>query len=97
MTADSKESAPTAVSQKPKLPDANEAARKYMLDEAPQELVGTQRHLPLLVAVRVIFPAEGDLVSVESERSMIADGDAMSVAAEIAEHLPPGRRRPALA
>ena len=76
---------PTAVSQEPKLPNANEAARKYVLDEASQELFGTQRHHPLLVAVRVVFPAKGDLVTFVSEQSMIADRDAMSVAAEIAE------------
>jgi hypothetical protein len=41
LTTDSDESAPTAVSQEPKLPNANEAARKHMLNEAPQKPIGT--------------------------------------------------------
>ena len=85
MTADREELAATSVSQEPKLPNANEAARKYMLDEASQELFGTEGHQPLLVAASVVSPAKGDLVTFVSDDPMIADGDAMSVAAEITE------------
>ena len=56
-----------------------------MLDEASQELFGAQSHQPLLVAASVIFPANRDLVPFVSDQAMIADGHAMSVAAEIAE------------
>ncbi len=56
-----------------------------MLDEAPQKLFGTQSHQPMLVAARVIFPAKCDLVLFVSDQSMVADRNAMSVAAEIAE------------
>jgi hypothetical protein len=59
-----------------------------MLDEASQELFGTQSHQPLFVAASVIFPAKGDLVTVMSDPPMVANGNAMSVAAEIAEDRP---------
>ena len=58
-----------------------------MLQEAPQELGGRERHLSLLVAARVILPAEGDALTVESQQAMIADGDTVSVPAEVAQHL----------
>jgi hypothetical protein len=88
LTADREELAATSVSQEPKLPNANEAARKYMLDEASQELFGAERHQPLLVAASVISPAKGDLVTFVSDDPMVADSNAMSVAAEIAEDCP---------
>jgi len=56
-----------------------------MLDEASQELFGTQSHQPLLVAVSIISPVKGDLVPFVSDDPMVADGNAMSVTAEIAE------------
>ena len=56
-----------------------------MLDEASQELFGTESHQPLLVAASVIFPAKRDLVTFVSDQPMVANGNAMSVAAEIAE------------
>jgi hypothetical protein len=59
-----------------------------MLDEAPQKLFGTESHQPLLVAASVIFPAKGDLVTFVSDDPMVADSNAMSVAAEIAEDCP---------
>ena len=55
------------------------------MDEASQELFGTESHPPLLVAASVIFPAKRDLVTFVSDQSMVANGNAMSVAAEIAE------------
>ena len=56
-----------------------------MLDEAAQELFGTESHQPLLVAASVIFPAKRDLASFVSDQPMVANGNAMSVAAEITE------------
>jgi hypothetical protein len=57
-----------------------------MLQEAPQELGGGERHPPLLVAARVILPAEGDALTVESQQAMIADGNTVGVASEVAQH-----------
>ena len=58
-----------------------------MLQEAPQKLGGRERHRPLLVAVRVVLPAEGDALTVESQQTMIADGNTVGVPAQIAQHL----------
>ena len=46
-----------------------------------------ERHLRVLVAVGIVLPAEGDAFSIESQQAMIGDGDAVGVAAEIAQHL----------
>ena len=76
---------PTGVRQKPRLPDAHEAARQDVLDEATEKLHGRQRHRATLVAVGVVLPLEGDVVAVEGEQPVIADRDAMGIAPEIAQ------------
>src|SRR3954453_9373640 len=79
-----------ALARNPNCRMRTKPARKYMLDEASQELFGTQSHQPLLAAVSIISPVKGDLVPFVSDDPMVADGNAMSVTAEIAED----RRRP---
>ena len=58
-----------------------------MEQEAAQELLDIQCHEPFLVAVRGISPAEGDVALGESNQPAVGDGDAMSVGAEIAQHM----------
>ena len=58
-----------------------------MEQEAAQELIDRQSHEPLLVAVRRISPAEGDVALGESDQPGVRDGDAMSVRSEIAQHM----------
>jgi hypothetical protein len=65
------------VSKEAEVPDADEARRQYMQEKAAQELIGRKSHLSLLVAVRIILPAELDLLAIEAQQTMIADGDAM--------------------
>ena len=60
-------SSTAAIGQEAKLSNAHESARQYMLYEASQELGGGERHLPLLVAARVVFPAEGDALTIEGQ------------------------------
>ena len=43
--------------------------------------------MALLVAARIVFPAEGDVFAIESQQAMIADSNTMGVPAQIAEHL----------
>jgi hypothetical protein len=45
--------------------NAYETTREQMQEEAPQELVNGQRRQLLLVAMRGIAPAEGDVAVVE--------------------------------
>jgi hypothetical protein len=58
-----------------------------VLAEAAQKLRGCEGHLALLVAVRVVFPAECNAAASEREQAMIADGDPMSISAKIAQDL----------
>jgi len=66
--------------------DANEAPGQYMLAEAVQELASGERHDALLVAMCVVFPSKGYAVTIEAKQALVADGDAMSIAAEIAQN-----------
>ena len=72
------------VRQVSELADANEPSWQNVLGEPAQELMRGNSHLALLVAMRVVFPAEGDILAVEGEQSVVADRDTMGIAAEIA-------------
>src|SRR5207342_2168984 len=78
------------VGHEAKVPDADKALRQDVKQEPADELLGGNGHHTLHVSVGVVTPTEGDGVAVESEQSMIGDGDAVSVTAEITE-LPSGR------
>lgn len=69
------------------MPDADEGAWQYMLSEASQEVGCGESHDALLIAVRIISPPERDPVTVESQQAMIADGNAVGIAAKVAKHL----------
>ena len=58
-----------------------------MQQEAPQELLRRQGHHSFVIPLRIVLPAEGDLIILEGDQATVGDGDAMSVAAEIAEHV----------
>ena len=49
--------------------------------------IARQRHDALLAAMGVILIAEGDAFPVEGQQAVIGNGDAMGVAAQIAEHM----------
>ena len=66
------------------MPDADEAAWEQMEQEAAQELIDRKGHPPLLVAVRGISPAKGDVLVGKSNEPVVGDGDAVGVVAEIA-------------
>jgi selenophosphate synthase len=55
------------VGEEPEVADAYEAARQQVQEETAQELVDRQSQEPLLVGVRGVSPAEGD-VAMESWR-----------------------------
>src|SRR6516162_1834229 len=67
-----------------------------MEQEAPDELVGAERHcaVPHLPVAAVILVAEGYTTLVKSHEPAVGDGDAMGVAGEIGQHrFRPGERR----
>jgi len=55
------------VRQVSELADTNEPSWQDVLGEPAQELVCGNGHLALLVAMRVVFPAESDILAVEGE------------------------------
>jgi hypothetical protein len=73
--------------QEAELANADEAVRQHVLDIAPQELFYRERHRSLLVAMRIIFPAKGNAISVKGQQAMIADRDSVGVPAQITKHL----------
>ena len=75
------------VSEEAEVADAHEAARQQVQQEAAQELFDRQSHEPLLVAVSGVAPAKSDVALGESNQPAVGDGDAMSVGAEIAQHM----------
>ena len=80
--------------QKAEVADAHEAGGQHVEQEAAQELLDRQGHQALLVAVRGVSPAEGDLVALEGDQAVIGDRHAVGVAAEITENVigpPEGR------
>jgi len=71
--------------------NADEATRQRVKQEPPEKLLGGYGHQPLLVPVRVIFPAEGDLAVGNVDDPVVGDRDAMRVAGQIVED---ARKRP---
>ena len=76
---------PTGVREKARLPNADEAARQDVLDEAAEKLHRGERHRAPLVAVGVVLPLKRDAVAIEGEQPMIADRHAMGIAPEVAQ------------
>lgn len=66
---------------------ADETMREHVLEEAPNEVRDGHGELSGNVATPPIAVAEGDPPVLESHEALVADGDAMGIAAEVAEHL----------
>jgi len=75
-----------AVGKIAEVADADETSGQHMLAEAAQELGCGECHDALPVAVRIVLPSEAYVLTIEAEQALIADGDAVSIAAEIAQH-----------
>jgi len=76
-----------SVGEEAEVANAHEAAWQQVQEEAAQELFDRQGHEPLLVAVGGITPAESDVAVSQSNQAAVGNGDAMSVSAEIAQHM----------
>ena len=78
------------------MPDAVEAARQDVDQEAADELVGRQRHdlLAFGAVAAIVLVAERDAGLVEADEPPVRDGNAVRVAREIGQHrLRPGEGR----
>jgi len=67
--------------------DADKASGQHMLAEAAQELGSGESHDALLIAVSIVFPSKAHAVTIEVEQALVADGHAVGIAAEIAQHV----------
>ena len=81
--AERQQTGPLAISEKAKMPNADEAAGKRVEQEAAQELVQSQAQQSLFIFVSGVPPAKCDLTVAEGYQSAVRDGDAVSVSAEI--------------
>jgi hypothetical protein len=75
------------VGQKAEVADAHETRGKHVEQEAAQELLDGKSHQTLLVAVRGVSPAEGNLVPREGDQAVIGDRHAVGIAAEVTENM----------
>ena len=76
-----------AVAEQSVVADALEAVRHDMEQEASDELVSAEGHDFVAVVVAIVLPAEGDGAVLDPGQPGVGDGNAMSVAAEIGEHV----------
>ena len=70
-----------------KVANAHETAWKHMQQETPDELIGTESHLPFLVSMRVILPAEGDFAIDETDEAMIGNRHPMGVTRQVMQDM----------
>lgn len=76
-----------AVGEEPEMADAGERNGERVKEESAEELVGMKGHDFGLAGIAVIFPAEGNMVIGDVGQSVVGDGDAVGVTAEITEHV----------
>ena len=79
MEAERQQRGALPVGEEAEVADAYEAAWQQVEQEAAQELVDRQSKEPLLVGVRGISPAEGDVALLKGDQSAVGDGDAVGL------------------
>ena len=79
----------SGIGEEPVMSDAVKAIGQDVKEEAADKLVCIERHDAVTgpSVAPVIFPFEADTLAIERDEPGIGDGDAMSVAGEIREHL----------
>jgi hypothetical protein len=87
LTSEREESGTVSAGEITEVANADEASGQHMLTEATQELCRGKRHDALLISVRVVFPSEAYRATIEAEQALVADGDAVGIAAEVFQHM----------
>ena len=75
------------IDQPAEMADADKSPGQNVQEKAPNELLGVQGHAFLLVCGSVIFPAEGHFAILKADQPVIRDGNAVGIAAQVAQHL----------
>ncbi len=76
-----------SIGEEAEVADADEALGEQVKEEATQELIARDGHHFLLIVVGRVTPAKGNLAVRQSDESVIGDGDAVSIAAKILQHV----------
>jgi hypothetical protein len=80
-------SAPSAVGEESAVPDANQATRQNMQQEAAQELSGGNGHDPLFAAVGIVPPTKRDAIVFKGNETMFGDGHTVCVPGQVVENM----------
>src|SRR5262249_49704337 len=67
--------------------ECGRTTRQCMQQEAAQKLVRGDRHLPFLVAVRVVLPSKGDRLAIKRNQPVMGDGHSMRVPGQILQQV----------
>jgi hypothetical protein len=67
--------------------DADKASGQHVLAKATQKLDSSESHDALFIAMSVVLPSEAYAVTIEAKQALIADGHAVCVSAEVAQHV----------
>ena len=67
--------------------DADQPFRENVDQESSQKLICGNLHNLLLAALCVVFPAKRDSIILESNQSMVGDGDPMCIASQIVQNM----------
>ena len=81
------ELAATAIRLKAEVSDTDKAARQDVEEEAADEIAGAHGHDSFDVSSAPITIAKGDHAVLQGQEAFVADGDAMRVPTQIAQHL----------
>lgn len=68
--------------------DAHQSGRQDVEQEASEKLLDVEGHEPFRDVSCAVVPAKGHPIVVEGDESVVGDGHAVGVAAEVAQHLP---------
>ena len=76
-----------SIAEKSVVANAVESARQDMKQESPDELVRREGHGFLLIVVAIVLPIEFHSAVFDIDDSIVGDGDAVRVAADVVHHL----------
>lgn len=79
---------PMTVGHEAVVADLHEARRQDVQQEATDELRRLHGHRALPIAMRVVFPREGDLAVLERQKSSIGDRHAVGITGQVLQHRP---------
>jgi hypothetical protein len=68
--------------------DAHQSGRQDVEQEAAEKLLHVEGHEPFGVASCAVVPAKAHAAVVEGDESVVGDGHAVRIAAEVAQHMP---------